>query len=292
MLELDPPFRIRPALEHLIQNTEVACLDRALPGGDTVALSPKTEHLGGELLAPLADPVPHVLSRHSEQDSLLALAADHHVNMGMRGIEVLDGHPLKAQAQVAFHRRHELARVLPEVQSFAGFGRDDELPEARVFGPLPPAEAIRDVDLLLVGVEAKARLSLLLGAFARQVAPMDPPAGPAAVLRVPDLDDALLQHGRREAEEGHARGREASDPAPSATARGNRAQAARARGPALTRNPPRAKPHLGALALRVLHRPHSPALRSCDRPSGSRSAFTRLAGSSGGCRPSARRSPS
>src|SRR5271165_1464278 len=98
MPELDPPFRIRPVLEHLIQNTKVACLDGALSGGHTVALSPKTEHLGGELLAPLADAVPHVLPRHSEEDSLLAFSADHHVDMGMRGIEVLDGHPLKAQA--------------------------------------------------------------------------------------------------------------------------------------------------------------------------------------------------
>src|SRR5271166_3076090 len=292
MLELDPPLRIRPALEHLIQNTEVAFLDGALPGGDAVALAPETEHLGGELLAPLANPVPHVLPRHPEENSLLAFAADHHVDMGMRGIEVLDGHPLKAQAQVAFHRRYELARVLPEVESLAGFGRDDDLPEARISGPLPPAEAIRDVDLLLVGIEAKARLPLPLRAFARQVPTMDAPARPAAVLHVADLDDALLQHGRREAEKGHASGRETSEPAPSARASGNRAQAARAGRPALTRNPPGAKPHLEALALRVLHRPHSPALRSCDRPSGSRSAFTRLAGSSGGCRPSARRSPS
>jgi len=292
MLELDPPFRIRPVLEHLIQNTKVACLNGALPGGDTVALATKTEHLGGELLAPLADAVPHIFPRHSEEDSLLAFAADYHVDMGMRGIEVLDGHPLKAQAQVAFHRRYELSRVLPEVESLAGFGRNDELPEARIFGSLPPAEAIRNVDLLLVGIEAKARLPLPLRAFARQIATMDAPAGPAAVLHVPDLDDALLQHGRREAEEGHARGRETSNPPPSAKASGNRAQAARAGGPALTRNPPGTKPHLEALALGVLHRTHPPELRSPDRPSGSRSAFTRLDGSSGGCRPSARRSPS
>src|SRR5271157_2881602 len=212
MLELDPPLRIRPVLEHLIQNTKVARLDGALPGGDAVVLATKTEHLGGELLAPLADAVAHVLSRHSEEDSLLAFSADHHVDMGMRGIEVLDRHPMKAQAEIPFHRRHELARVLPEVESFTGFGRDDELPEARIFCPLPPAEAIRDVDLLCVGVEAKARPSLLLGSFARQVVPMDAPAGPAAILHVPDLDDALLQHGRREAEEGHARGRETSNP--------------------------------------------------------------------------------
>src|SRR5271166_2838151 len=127
MLELDPPLRIRPSLEHLIQNTEVACLDRSLPCSDTVALATKTERLGGELLAPLADAVPHVLPWHSEQNSLSAFAADYHVDMGMRGIEVLDGHPLKAQAQVAFHRRHELAGVLPEVQSFTRFGRNDEL---------------------------------------------------------------------------------------------------------------------------------------------------------------------
>src|SRR5271157_6046194 len=115
MLELDPPFRIRPVLEHLIQNTEVACLDGTLPGGHTVALATETEHLGCELLAPLANPVSHVFPRHSEQDSLLALATDHHVDMGMRGIEVLDGHPLEPEAEVAFHRRHELARVLAEV---------------------------------------------------------------------------------------------------------------------------------------------------------------------------------
>jgi hypothetical protein len=131
-------------LEHLIQNTEVACFDRSLPGGHTVALATKSEHLGGELLAPPANAVPNIFPRHSEQDSLLALAADHHVDMGTRGIEVLDCHPLEAQAQIAFHRRHELARVLPEVQSVAGFGRDDELPEARIFGPLPPTQAIRD----------------------------------------------------------------------------------------------------------------------------------------------------
>src|SRR5271166_2544048 len=112
MLEFDPPFGIRPVLEHLIENTEVARLDGALPRGDAVALATKTEHLGGELLAPQADAVPHVLPRHSEQDSLLALPADHHVDMGMSGIEVLDSHPLKAEAQVAFHRRYELSRVL------------------------------------------------------------------------------------------------------------------------------------------------------------------------------------
>src|SRR5271157_452936 len=289
MLELDSPFRIGPALEHLIQNTKVACLDGALPGGHAVALAPKTEHSGGELLAPLANPVPHVLPGHSEHDALLASASDHHVDMGMRGIEVLDCHPLKAQAEVAFHRRHELARVLPEVESFTGFGRDDELPEARIFGPLPPAEAIGDVDLLCVGIEAQARLSLLLGAFAHQVPTMDTPAGPAAILHVPDLDDALLQHGRGEAEEGHARGRETSDPASSAKASGNRAQAARTRGPALARNLPGAKPHLGALPFGVLHRTHPRELRPGDRPSGSRSASTSLDGSSGGCWPSARR---
>src|SRR5208337_4947774 len=203
-----------------------------------------------------------------------------------------DRHPLKAQSQVPFHRRHELSRVLAEVQSFAGFGRDDELPEARVFGPLPPAEAIRDVDLLLVGVEAKAWPSLLLGSFACQIAPMDAPARPAAVLRVADLDDALLQHGGREAEEGHARGRETPYPAPSATASGNRAQAARAGSPALARNPPGTKPHLGALTFGVLHRTHSPEPHSGDRPRTSSSAPTSLDGSAAGRRPSARRSPS
>src|SRR5271157_3389066 len=252
MLELDPPFRIRPVLEHLIQNTEVACLDGAFPGANAVALAPETECLGGELLAPMADAMPHVFPRHSEEDSLLAFAADHHVDMGMSGIEVLDCHPLKAQAQVAFHRRHEVARVLPEVESLAGFGRDDELPEARISGPLPPAEAIRDVDLLVMGIEAEARLSLLLGSFARQVPTVDAPSRPAAVLHVPDLDDALLQHGGREAEEGHASGRKTSESPPSAQSSGNRAQAARARGPAFALNPPGAKPHLGALALGVL----------------------------------------
>src|SRR5208283_3356091 len=150
----------------------------------------------------------------------------------------------------------------------------------------------RDVDLLLVGVEAQARLSLLLGAFARQIATMDPPSRTAAVLHVPDLDDALLQHGRREAEKGHARGRVTPYPAPSARASDNRAQAARAGSPALTRNPPGAKPHLGALTFCVQHYAHPRELRSPDRSSGSRSASTRLDGSSGGSRPSARRSPS
>ena len=82
------------------------------------------------------------------------------------------------------------------VQTIAIFGRHDDLPETPVPIALPAAEACREIDLVLLGIEAKARPAGLLGTFACQVAPVGAPAGAAAVRDEADFDDAPLQRGR------------------------------------------------------------------------------------------------
>ena len=118
-LELDSPLRIRPARERLVQVAIGACLDRALPRGDKVALKPEAKRLGGELLASQAEAVPHVIPGQLELNSLVAPAAEHHVEMRMGGIEVRDSHPLEAKTEIPLHRRHEFACVLAEIESLA-----------------------------------------------------------------------------------------------------------------------------------------------------------------------------
>jgi hypothetical protein len=195
-LELDSPLRVRSALEHTIKLAKGLCLDRAFPGFGAVVLAPETEDLGSELLAPKTNPVAHVLPRHTKDHSLLASAPDRDVDVGVGGIEVLDPQPLEAEAQVSFHRRHELARVLAEIESLSGLGGDDELPKTRISRLFPLGEAARDVDPLLPSVEAEAALSLLVGAFACEVPAVGPPVGAAAIRCVPHLDNALLQQRR------------------------------------------------------------------------------------------------
>jgi hypothetical protein len=114
----------------------------------------------------------------------------------MGRIEVLDPHPFEVEAQVPLHRRHEFARVLTEIEPLAGLGRDDELPKTRISRFFPLGEATRDVDPLLAGIEAEASLSLLLGAFAREIPTVGSPVGATAIRRVPHLDDALLEQRR------------------------------------------------------------------------------------------------
>jgi len=211
-------------------------------------------------LASQTNPAAHVLPRHAEDDPLPTSAADRDVDVGVSGVEVLDAHPLEVEAQVPLHRCHELARVLAEIESLPGLGRDDELPKTRISRLFPLGEAPRDVDPLLASIEAEAALSLLLRAFPREVPTVGSPVRAPAIRRIPHLDNALLQQRRRKAEEARARARRASPPALLAPKPSrNPAESARARSSALAPNSAGTKPHLEALGLGVLHRGHSPA---------------------------------
>jgi len=260
-LELDSSSRIRPAREHLVEVAILVRLDRTLAGSGEVALKQEAKRLGCELLASQPKSVPHIFPRQSELNSLFISAADHHMKMGMGSVEMRDSHPLEVNPEIPFCRRHEFACVFAEVESLAGFRRDDELPKARISCTLPPAEAVCDIDRFLVGVETVAGTAFLLCSFAREVTTMGAPVRAAAIRDPPYDDDASLKQRRREADEACARGRKCPSPAPRKTNR-HLTQAAR---PARTRKLPGTRPHLEALALRILHRSHSSEQpRSCD----------------------------
>jgi hypothetical protein len=65
------------------------------------------------------------------------------VDVRVFGIEMWDGNPVQACAQIFLHPARELARQLVQVDSVAEFRRYDHFPEPRVASFLPPIEDIR-----------------------------------------------------------------------------------------------------------------------------------------------------
>lgn len=133
-------YRIHPS------RPEVARFDSPLACLRAVALTPEPERARGELLAPGADSVSHVLPRHAELMALARAASDRNVNVRVSGVMMLDRHPLEVHAEVALQGSNQLAGVAPEIEALALLGRDDELPEPRIAGTLPAREPRPDVD--------------------------------------------------------------------------------------------------------------------------------------------------
>jgi hypothetical protein len=134
----------------------------------------------------------HVLAVEEQRPSRIVPSADGDVDVRVRRVPVVDGHPFEPRPEVAFDRVQYAPRVLHQVERVAALGREDHLPEPRILGSLPAVEPPVDLDLGAPGVEAEALLTLSLGALAGQVAAVGPPAAGRAVGRVLDLYDAAL----------------------------------------------------------------------------------------------------
>src|SRR5208337_83655 len=99
--ECDPSCAVRALLQDAVEDPEVARFDSPLACEGAVALASEPERAGGELLAPHADPVGHVLPRYPELMTLARAASDRDVNMRVGGVVMLDRHPLEVHAEVA-----------------------------------------------------------------------------------------------------------------------------------------------------------------------------------------------
>jgi hypothetical protein len=69
--------------------------------------------------------------------SCIGLAAEGYVNVRVARIEMGDCYPLQVSAQIPFHPSEELSGMLPQVEPFAEFRRDDQLEESLIAGGLP-----------------------------------------------------------------------------------------------------------------------------------------------------------
>jgi hypothetical protein len=57
--------------------------------------------------------------------------------MGMFSIEMCDSHPFQSSAEIVFEAVHQIAGQASEVNAFAEFGRDYDLPQALIPRSLP-----------------------------------------------------------------------------------------------------------------------------------------------------------
>src|SRR5207244_12976772 len=114
--------------------------------------------------------------------------ADQKVHMRVVRVVVVDGYPFEARSQISLHVRHAGPRVRLEIKAIGMLGRNDELPEACVAGPLPASQGGGEVDALALGAEAAPLPALTLGTFPRQVCSVRGPGSAPAVPGVGGLN--------------------------------------------------------------------------------------------------------
>src|ERR1035438_8747726 len=80
------------------------------------------------------------------QGAGVGLPAQRNVDVGMVSVEMGNGDPLQALAQVVFHPGYQLPGVAAEIEPFAELRRDDQLEQSLVAGCLPSVQGFGDVD--------------------------------------------------------------------------------------------------------------------------------------------------
>src|SRR5881628_734540 len=171
------------------------------PRLNDLALRAIPEHLGRQILAAPPDPLLQVVRMDLEGLAACVSTAHQKVHMRVVRVVVVDGHPIEARSQISLHVRHEGPRVRLEIKAISMLGRDDELPEACVAGPLPASQSGGEVDALALGAEAAPLPALALGTFPRQVRAVRGPGSAPAVPGVRGLNGAALPasvHPRQE----------------------------------------------------------------------------------------------
>src|SRR5438552_2444723 len=154
----------------------------ALPARlDDLALRAIPEHLSREVLAAPPDPLLQIV--RMDLEGLAACVSTAHQKMHMRVVRVVvvDGYPFEARSQISLHVRHEGPRVRLEIKAIGMLGRNDELPEACVAGPLPASQGGGEIDALALGAEAAPLSALALGTLPRQVRAVRGPGSAPAV---------------------------------------------------------------------------------------------------------------
>ena len=141
------------------------------------------------------------------------------------------------------HLREQTPRVPLEIGASPRLGRDDDLPDPGVSGPLPALEPLGEAHVVSLGVEPETSLALALGAFAAQVAAVGPPRPASRIPREGDLHQASLLERRRRARE-----RDGASSAPLSTLMlaqlcGNPSQCSRREPSALARDSRRSQAH-------------------------------------------------
>lgn len=76
---------------------------------------------------PLAKPARDIVPGDNKIFAAIVLAPEHDVRVGVKGVEVIDGHPVEAGPQIPLHLLHDASDQRLQVVIFgAVLGRDDE----------------------------------------------------------------------------------------------------------------------------------------------------------------------
>src|SRR5712692_4050038 len=90
------------------------------------------------------------------------------------GVVVIDRDPLKPGPEIAFHPRHQVLDVLPEIDAVRVLGRNDQRPHYFV-APFPFSDYGRHVEVIPSGIETEASANLALRPIAREIARVPDP---------------------------------------------------------------------------------------------------------------------
>jgi hypothetical protein len=138
---------------------------------------------------PLLDVVPS----HPQGGTIGSESTDHNVNMGMFGIEVFYRYPIELGSKIFLHPLHQIACQPLQIGSVSELGRDNHLPESRVFCLLPFIQSSGNIDALISGGESNQSRILLLGStLPRQVPAVCLPLSARLVVEIGNSDGTAL----------------------------------------------------------------------------------------------------
>ncbi|MGO9266752.1 MAG: hypothetical protein ACLQBA_18035, partial [Candidatus Binataceae bacterium] len=95
--------RISPSDQRAIYFCELIACDGLCPGFQNVALYPETQLAARDLLAPIPDPRLDVVAVNRKRIARFGDAANQNVDVRVVSVVMIDGRPLKACSEIAFH---------------------------------------------------------------------------------------------------------------------------------------------------------------------------------------------
>jgi hypothetical protein len=143
----------------------------SLKSASHLKLRSRAEFSGNKISRSRPQPCRNVIAADDEVDTVIGAAAHEDVDMGMLGIPVVDGDPVKPRAEITRGLIHELAGKAPQALKFTGIIRRDDEPEMMPVGFAAFRECAA-VGIIAGSIEEFTRRSIAGNAVPPEIADM------------------------------------------------------------------------------------------------------------------------
>ncbi len=183
----DDPVEPGAAVERTVDFRPLFAFDDALAREEDLTFGARPNVTLDEPFAQLAYAAFEVLAVDFQRAAVFPDAADQQVDVRVVGVVMIDGDPLKARVEIAFHLCHQVTDVCLKIDAVGIFGRQDERPHQLV-ALLPIADRSNRIDTVTRSVESEPPLIAALGIFAGEIARMSSPFSVVAIPPERSLD--------------------------------------------------------------------------------------------------------